>query len=374
MNEKLKKLLNQINAKKKEIQDLIGEDKLEEAKKAKEELDDLQAKFDILKDVVDKEEEVQKERKPVVTQDDAIAKFAAAARRGFRNAATDAANETTPADGGYTVPQDIQTKINEYKQAKFALENLVSVEKVSTASGRRTFVSRANHTGFTLVAEQGAIGKSNIPQFEPLSYAVKKYAGYLPVTNELLADSDANISSFLINWLGEEDIATKNALIIAALKTKTKVTMTDLDDIKTAVNVTLGQAFAGSVQIVTNDDGLNYLDTLKDGGGVRYLLSPDMDPDSPFRMRLAVGATTIPVVVVPNGILATDATDGIPFFVGDFKEAIKIFDREQLNIMTSNVASVTGFNAFEQDMTLFRAIERLDCVVQDTGAWVYLGK
>lgn len=374
MNEKLKKLLNQINAKKKEIQDLIGEDKLEEAKKAKEELDDLQAKFDILKDVVDKEEEVQKKRKPVVTQDDAIAEFAAAARRGFRNAATDAANETTPADGGYAVPQDIQTKINEYKQARFALENLVSVEKVNTASGRRTFVSRANHTGFALVAEQGAIGKSNIPQFAPISYAVKKYAGYLPVTNELLADSDANISSFLINWLGEEDIATKNALIIAALKTKTKVTMTDLDDIKTAVNVTLGQAFAGSVQIVTNDDGLNYLDTLKDDGGVRYLLSPDRDPDSPFRMRLAVGATTIPVVVVPNGILATDQTDGIPFFIGDFKEAIKIFDREQLNIMTSNVASVTGFNAFEQDMTLFRAIERLDCVVQDTGAWVYLGK
>jgi HK97 family phage major capsid protein len=79
-------------------------------------------------------------------------------------------------------------------------------------------------------------------------------------------------------------------------------------------------------------------------------------------------------VVVPNGVLATDATDGIPFFIGDFKEAIKIFDREQLSIMTSNTASVTGFNAFEQDMTLFRAIERLDCVVQDTGAWVYLGK
>ena len=371
-------MLDAINAKKQQVIDLVNADKLDEAKEAKEELQTMQDKFDLLDDI-EVEDKVKVEDAEEVTpmaeiKKDAIHEFAMAARRGFRNAATDAANETTPADGGYTVPQDIQTKINEYKQARFALENLVSVEKVSTASGRRTFVSRANHTGFSLVAEQGAIGKSNIPQFAPISYTVKKYAGYLPVTNELLADSDANISSFLINWLGEEDIATKNALIIAALKTNTKVTMTDLDDIKTAVNVTLGQAFAGSVQIVTNDDGLNYLDTLKDDGGVRYLLSPDRDPDSPFRMRLAVGATTIPVVVIPNGILATDQTDGIPFFVGDFKEAIKIFDREQLNIMTSNVAAVTGFNAFEQDMTLFRAIERLDCVVQDTGAWVYLGK
>ena len=372
-------MLDAINAKKQQVIDLVNDDKLDEAKEAKAELQTMQDKFDLLDDIEieDKEKvETEEEVTPMAVENkkDAIHEFAMAARRGFRNAATDAANETTPADGGYAVPQDIQTKINEYKQARFSLENIVSVEKVSTNSGRRTFVSRANHTGFTLVAEQGAIGKSNIPQFVPISYAVKKYAGYLPVTNELLADSDANISSFLINWLGEEDIATKNALTIAALKTKTKVTMTDLDDIKTAVNVTLGQAFAGSVKIVTNDDGLNYLDTLKDDGGVRYLLSPDMDPDSPFKMRLAVGATTIPVVVVPNGILATDATDGIPFFVGDFKEAIKIFDRERLSITTSNTASVTGFNAFEQDMTLFRAIDRLDCVVQDTGAWVYLGK
>lgn len=375
MDKRLVDLLDQINAKKAEIQNLIAEDKLEDAKEAKKDLDSLQDKFNLLKDTIDAEEDPEME-KTKVTQEpvDSIKAFADAARHGFRNAATDPANETTPADGGYTVPQDIQTRINKFKEARFSLENLVSVEGVTAPTGRRTYIARANHTGFSLVAEQGAIGKSAIPQFTPISYAIKKYAGYLPVTNELLADSDANIANTLIEWLGEEDIATKNSLIIAALKTKTKVTMTDLDDIKTAINVTLGQAFAGSVRIVTNDDGLNYLDTLKDDGGVRYLLSPDMDPDSPFRMRLAVGATTIPVVVVPNSILATDQTDGIPFFVGDFKEAVKIFDRQQLNIMTSNVASVTGFNAFEQDMTLFRAIERLDCKVQDTGAWVYLGK
>lgn len=375
MDKRLVDLLDQINAKKAEIQNLIAEDKLEDAKEAKKDLDSLQDKFNLLKDTIDAEEDPEME-KTKVTQEpvDSIKAFADAARHGFRNAATDPANETTPADGGYTVPQDIQTRINKFKEARFSLENLVSVEGVTAPTGRRTYIARANHTGFSLVAEQGAIGKSTIPQFTPISYAIKKYAGYLPVTNELLADSDANIANTLIEWLGEEDIATKNSLIIAALKTKTKVTMTDLDDIKTAINVTLGQAFAGSVRIVTNDDGLNYLDTLKDDGGVRYLLSPDMDPDSPFRMRLAVGATTIPVVVVPNSILATDQTDGIPFFVGDFKEAVKIFDRQQLNIMTSNVASVTGFNAFEQDMTLFRAIERLDCKVQDTGAWVYLGK
>ena len=144
-----------------------------------------------------------------------------------------------------------------------------------------------------------------------------------------------------------------------------------VDDIKTAINVTLGQAYADSVVIVTNDNGLNWLDTLKSDNDGRYFLSPDLDPDSPFKIRLAVGATRIPVFVVPNAILANDKNK-IPFFVGDFKEAIIIFDRQKLSIMTSNVAAVTGFNAFEQDMTLFRAIERLDAVTKDAGAWVYL--
>lgn len=371
-------MLDAINAKKQQVIDLVNADKLDEAKEAKAELQTMQDKFDLLDDI-EVEDKVKVEDAEEVTpmaeiKKDAIHEFAMAARRGFRNAATDAANESTPVDGGYTVPEDIQTKINEYKEANFSLADLVTVEKVSTLSGRRTFVSKANHTGFSLVAEQGAIGQSNIPQFAPISYTVKKYAGYLPVTNELLADSDANISNFLIDWLGKEDIATKNNLVLTKLKAASPVAMDatkKVDDIKTAINVTLGQAYADSVVIVTNDNGLNWLDTLKSDNDGRYFLSPDLDPDSPFKIRLAVGATRIPVFVVPNAILANDKNK-IPFFVGDFKEAIIIFDRQKLSIMTSNVAAVTGFNAFEQDMTLFRAIERLDAVTKDAGAWVYL--
>ena len=117
---------------------------------------------------------------------------------------------------------------------------------------------------------------------------------------------------------------------------------------------------------MTNDDGLNYLDTLVDKQG-RYLLSPDVQ--NPMQMVLAVGARKIPVKVVPNTILATK-TNKIPFIVGDLKEAVKIFDRAKLNIMTSNVAAVGTLNAFEQDLTLFRGIERFDCKVKDSDAFV----
>ena len=368
----LQQLLDAINAKKAEVKNLAEQGKITEAKTAKEELVNLQEQYNILKDVVEEEQtgvsidnfaNALAVKIASASGSDAIHDFAEAARHGFY---TNTMTEGTKADGGYTVPEDIQTKINQYKKAVFSLESLVDVETVKTGSGRRTFQKKAQAEGFKAVAEAGKIQGNNTPQFEILEYAVKKYAGYMPVTSELLADSDANITAVLTKWLAEEDIATKNAQILTAIATKAETDLKNLDGIKKAINVTLGAAYVGGVAIVTNDDGLNYLDTLVDKQG-RYLLSPDVQ--NPMQMVLAVGARKIPVKVVPNTILATK-TNKIPFIVGDLKEAVKIFDRAKLNIMTSNVAAVGTLNAFEQDLTLFRGIERFDCKVKDSDAFV----
>ena len=53
------------------------------------------------------------------------------------------------------------------------------------------------------------------------------------------------------------------------------------------------------------------------------------------------------------------------------KEAVKFFDRNQMSIMASDIASIGTLNAYEMDMTLFRAIEREDCVLKDKAAFVY---
>jgi HK97 family phage major capsid protein len=294
----------------------------------------------------------------------AIKAFADAARHGFKKDMS----EGTNADGGYTVPEDIVTKIYELRTAKASLLDLVGYEGVTTNKGARTYKTRATQTGFTLVPEGTAIPKGSTPQFARLTYSIKKYGGYFPVTNELLADSDENIVGVLTNWIADESRVTANKLILAAIAAgwDTPTNLTNLDGIKNALNVTLGQAFKGTSRIVTNDDGLQYLDTLKDEMG-RYLLTPDIS--NPGQMRLSVGAITVPVTVIPNADLAT--TDSkIPFIIGDFKEAIRYFDRKKLSIMSSNTATAGDFNAFEMDLTLFRALEREDVVVRDTAALV----
>lgn len=372
----MRELLAQIEAKYKEAKALTaGENKdIEKANKLLDEVATLETEYETEKRIYEREkkngapsEEEVAEKHKVEKEKDSIKEFADAARQGFR---VKSMNEGTPADGGYTVPEDIQTKINEYRDSKFSLLQLVDVENVTTDKGSRTFKKRTQQTGFTKVGEGGKISKTSAPQFERISYEIDKYAGYFPVTNELLSDSDANIAATLMEWIGDESRVTANKLVLEVAKTfSTKAIdkANPIDTIKEVLNIDLGSAFKGTSKIVTNDNGLQYLDTLKDADG-RYLLQPN--PADPMKMQLCAGSTVIPVIVVPNADLPNDTTK-IPFIIGDLKEGVKWFDRNRRSIMVSNVASIGELNAFEEDLTIYRAIEREDVVIKDSAAARY---
>lgn len=371
MNKKLLELLDKINNKKVEVRSLVDQGKIEEAKAAKNELKKLQDEFDILKDIDDTAvtnlENNTNKGVNLNQKKDSVKEFADAARKGFRNSM----NEGTAADGGYTVPEDIQTRINERRAAKFSLVDLVDVEVVTTNKGSRTYKKRAQQTGFTKVGEGAKIPAGNTPQFERVGYEIEKYTGYYPVTNELLEDSDANIADALIIWIGDESRVTRNRIIRDVIKEKEETAIASLDDIKKILNVTLGQAFKPTSKVITNDDGLQWLDTLKNDKG-EYLLQPS--PSNPMDSVLCAGATRVPVKVIPNGDMPSDtATKGnrkIPMIIGDLKEGIKFWDRKKTTLTTSNIAVAGTLNAFEEDLTIFRAIEREDCKTKDDAAFV----
>lgn len=371
MNKKLLELLDKINNKKVEVRSLVDQGKIEEAKAAKNELKKLQDEFDILKDIDDTAvtnlENNTNKGVNLNQKKDSVKEFADAARKGFRNSM----NEGAAADGGYTVPEDIQTRINERRAAKFSLVDLVDVEVVTTNKGSRTYKKRAQQTGFTKVGEGAKIPAGNTPQFERVGYEIEKYTGYYPVTNELLEDSDANITDALIIWIGDESRVTRNRIIRDVIKEKEETAIASLDDIKKILNVTLGQAFKPTSKVITNDDGLQWLDTLKNDKG-EYLLQPS--PSNPMDSVLCAGATRVPVKVIPNGDMPSDtATKGnrkIPMIIGDLKEGIKFWDRKKTTLTTSNTAVAGTLNAFEEDLTIFRAIEREDCKTKDDAAFV----
>lgn len=377
MNKKMRELLAKIESKQALAKGYTeGENKdLAKAKEILDEIDKLQEEYEVEKRLFENEKEAAKlneedvakiekniaDKKEDKEEENSVQKFA----KQIRNIAK-GLNEGTPADGGYTVPEDISTMVEERREAKASLIDLVSVETVTTNKGSRTFKKRSQQKGFTKVGEGGKITSTSTPQFERMDYVISKYAGYLPITNELLEDTDTNIVNIIVEWLGDESRVTRNKIILDLIKTQDEVKLDGLDDIKKVLNVTLGSAFKSTSVIVTNDDGLQYLDTLKDNDG-KYLLQPN--PANPLEMRLAAGATTVPVKVIPNADLAT-TSNKIPFIIGDLKEGIRFFDRKQLTINTSNVAAIGELNAFEEDLTLFRGIEREDCKIRDEEAFV----
>lgn len=383
MNKKMRELLAKIEAKQELAKGYTdGENKdLEKAKAVLEEIDKLKEEYEIEKRIFENEKESAKlndedvaniekniaDKKEDKDEEKSSTKAFATA---VKNMVDKTLNEGVAESGGYTVPEDIVTKVERLRETKESLIDLVTVKKVKTNKGQETFKKRSQITGFTSIGEGGKIPKTGKIQFSRIKWEISKYGGYMPVTNELLEDSDEDIESFMTEWLADESRVTRNNIILAVIAQKVQVKLNGMDDIKKAFNVTLGSKFKPTSKLITNDDGLQYLDTLKDENG-RYLLQPN--PANPMESRLCAGSTIIPLKVYSNDTIPTKGNK-IPMICGDLKEAIKFYDRRQISLLASQVASVgTGddaINAFEEDMTLIRGIEREDAEMRDEEAFV----
>jgi len=282
----------------------------------------------------------------------------------FKAALSEGAGE----DGAYIVPEDITTTINELKNTVDNLEQYVTIERVSTNKGARTLERRADSTPFAPLSEYGnpnAMGEINSPKFDRLPFEIEDYAGFLPVPNDLLADTDQALEAYLRRWLAKKSKATRNSLILAVLNSLVKNTFADYNGIKTAINVDLDPAFAQVAKIYTNQDGFNYLDQLEDANGKPLLQE---DPQDATR-KLLSGRN---IVVLSNKTIATvvDSTAGTsmaPFIVGDLKEAIVLWDRAQMSVDVTK----EGGNAWRTNTSEFRAIEREDVTAWDDEAVIF---
>lgn len=378
MNKKMRELLTKIETKMAQAKSFREEGANKDLSKAKElmeEVKSLKEEFELEKEEFELEKELfapsdndinnKNKEKAKSNKEDSTKEFAKAARDGFPK--NKMMNEGTSEDGGYTVPEDISTQIKEYRESKFSLQDLVTVENVKREKGSRTYKKRSQQSGFVKVGEGGKIPKKNTPKFERLTYEIDKYAGFFPVTNELLADSDQSIVQTLVTWIGDESRVTRNKIILDTIKTKEKKDLTSLDDIKEVINVTLGSTFKNTSQIITNDDGFQYFDTLKDNDG-NYILQKGISESSPKKLF------GLEIKVVPNADLPSDTETAqkrkLPVIIGDLKEGIVLFDRQKLSIKASDVAVADDLNAYEEDLTLWRAIEREDCKVKDEEAFV----
>jgi HK97 family phage major capsid protein len=372
MTREEREIRTQVAALKNEARHLVGEDKLTEAKAKAKEAEQLAEKADLLAQLeADDLNNVKEPKGEKKDKDELKATYNKAFFKAFRRQrltpdeidAVNALTSSEDADGGLLVPEDVLTAINFYKRTLSQLEPLINKVSVATDAGSRVFEKIAVMAPLANITDDTAdIAEMTSPQFEALTYAIKKYAGWLPVPNDLLKDSDQNIMAYLAQWIARKSVVTRNALILAVLKAGSATALADYKAIKKALNVTLDPMIAANAVIVTNQDGFQYLDSLEDGTGKPIL---QVDVTAPAK-KLFAGKR---VEVVANSVLTTSGTSTkkAPMFIGDLNEAVVMFERQGYQVDSTNV----GGTAFRKDRTEIRVIEREDIKARDTDAFVY---
>lgn len=267
---------------------------------------------------------------------------------------------------GLTIPVDVQTTINTLVRRFDSLQEYVNVEKVTTTSGSRVYEKWSDITPLTaLDTEDGEIKANDDPALYLIKYLIKRYAGISTVTNSLLKDTAENILAWLSKWIAKKVVVTRNTKILAAIdgiKEAQKKYVTGVDGIKDIVNVQLDPAIEATSMFITNQDGFNVLDKVKRADG-SYLLQKDV--------ASATGYTFLgkPIKKIASRFLPNEGTKSAPkypLYIGDLKEAVTLYDRENMSLLTTNI----GGGAFETDTTKVRVIDRFDVQLVDGEAIV----
>lgn len=261
---------------------------------------------------------------------------------------------------GLTIPQDIQTAIHTLVRQYDALEQYVNVESVSTLSGSRVYEKWSDVTPLAnLDADDATIGDNDDPKLAIVKYLIKRYAGISTVTNTLLNDTAENILAWLSSWIAKKVVVTRNQAIIAVMNAvPKKPTVAKFDDIKDMVSTAVDPAVATTSFFLTNISGLAVLNKVKDAMG-NYLLQPDPTQSD---VKVIDGKQ---VKVLADRWLP-DVLGSHPLYFGDLKQAVTLFDREQMSLLSTNI----GAGAFEKDLTKIRVIDRFDVEATDTEAFV----
>ncbi|HGN5216735.1 TPA: phage major capsid protein [Streptococcus pyogenes] len=260
---------------------------------------------------------------------------------------------------GLTIPKDIQTTIRALVRQYDSLQEYVTVESVSMTSGSRVYEKWSDVTALVEIDEEGKkIGDNDDPELATIKYLIKRYAGITTVTNSLLKDTAENIIAWLSNWIAKKVVVTRNAKILAAIDTlPTKPTLAKWDDI-IDLEAKVDPAIKRTSRFLTNTSGFTALKKVKNAMG-DYLMERDVKSPTGYAID------GFPVKEVGDRWLA-DKAGSHPLYFGDLKQAVTLFDRENMSLLATNV----GAGAFETDTTKIRVIDRFDVTTVDNEAFV----
>ncbi|WIL68926.1 phage major capsid protein [Staphylococcus cohnii] len=218
------------------------------------------------------------------------------------------------------IPEDIKYQPEELPETFVDLKKFVNVQPVTTASGSHPILNPAQET-MVSVEELAKNPELASPKFTDIDYKVKTYRGQIPVSQEALDDSEANLANIIARNNARQAVNTTNKYIADVMKTFAPVDTANLDDIKQIINVEMDPAY--NLSLVVSQSFYQALDTLKDKNG-QYLLKQDIT--SPTGTVL-FGR---PVFIIKDELFG--AKGDKKAFIGDLNYAVFFADRKQASV------------------------------------------
>ncbi|MDW4322505.1 phage major capsid protein [Staphylococcus saprophyticus] len=218
------------------------------------------------------------------------------------------------------IPEDIKYQPEELPETFVDLKKFVNVQPVTTASGSHPILNPAQET-MVSVEELAKNPELASPKFTDIDYKVKTYRGQIPVSQEALDDSEANLANIIARNNARQAVNTTNKYIADVMKTFAPVDTANLDDIKQIINVEIDPAY--NLSLVVSQSFYQALDTLKDKNG-QYLLKQDIT--SPTGTVL-FGR---PVFIIKDELFG--AKGDKKAFIGDLNYAVFFADRKQASV------------------------------------------
>ncbi|EGT4186041.1 TPA: phage major capsid protein [Clostridioides difficile] len=358
MNKELRELLEKINNKKVEARKLIEDDKLDEGKVIKNEIAILRDKFNVLKDLYEEEmgeiENMTDISRSKVDEKESIVAFNKAVLGKSLTETQSALVEKVEEDGGYLVPKEQRTQIEELKRQLIPLKQYCNVVPVATLSGSMPLEVDANDELINF-DEMEEINQSDI-KFGQVKWLLNDYGDIIPISNSLLQDEKANLTNYVGARFSKKAVRTENKKILEVLSKSKKVEGEDYKTIQTALNKELDPSISANAIIITNQDGYDYLDSLTDSNN-RPLMSDSLTVEGAKTFKGKI------VVVLSNQHFSSTASK-LTFYVGDLSSAVAFFDRQVYEMAVSKEAG------FTKNATFMRVIERFDVQSIDNKAMV----
>lgn len=247
--------------------------------------------------------------------------------------------------GDFTVKSEVLTELGTKVRPYKSMKQFVGIVPVIEPTG---YYSKEDDTNITEMTDLGALNSVpaiTIPTSEEklkgVAWEIKKYAAVTKMTNEFLKDTSTEPASAFMQLHSKKSVTTENKVIFAAIQNGITPDVVTEKQFTDSLDSDLDASLESEIIVVTNQDGLK---KLKGFAGYRVLETSN----GPKRF-----IDIYPIEIFSNNVLPNVAT-GIPLFYGSFKESVKFFDYETLQIRISEV------DGFESDESYIRGIEKYD--------------